>query len=395
MINQEYKTVILSGTIVTPFQLLQDKMVIIEKGKIVTITDPDKKSFTVKNIEVIEAQDKFLVPGFIDTHVHGGGGADIMDGEYESIKQIALTHSRFGTTVFLPTTMTMSKEKIIKSLQSVNEAKTKGTGTAEILGVHLEGPYINPEKKGAQKEEDIKGFSIEEFLEFNQASGNLIRLVTIAPEIPGAIEFIHWLHRQGIIVSAGHTNATYQQMQEAIKAGLTHITHLFNAMRGLHHREPGVVGEALTEPGLTTEVIADGIHIHPIILKMIHQMKGAGKVILVTDAMKATGLPEGIYDLGGQKVMVKGEQAKLEDDTLAGSVLTMNKAVHNMVTKAGIPLPEAVQMASYNPAKLLGIADKKGTLEPGKDADIVILNKNFETELTMVSGQVVFRREAK
>jgi N-acetylglucosamine-6-phosphate deacetylase len=395
MINQEYKTVILSGTIVTPFQLLQDKMVIIEKGKIVTITDPDKKSFTVKNIEVIEAQDKFLVPGFIDTHVHGGGGADIMDGEYESIKQIALTHSRFGTTVFLPTTMTMSKEKIIKSLQSVNEAKTKGTGTAEILGVHLEGPYINPEKKGAQKEEDIKGFSIEEFLEFNQASGNLIRLVTIAPEIPGAIEFIHWLHRQGIIVSAGHTNATYQQMQEAIKAGLTHITHLFNAMRGLHHREPGVVGAALTEPGLTTEVIADGIHIHPIILKMIHQMKGAGKVILVTDAMKATGLPEGIYDLGGQKVMVKGEQAKLEDDTLAGSVLTMNKAVHNMVTKAGIPLPEAVQMASYNPAKLLGIADKKGTLEPGKDADIVILNKNFETELTMVSGQVVFRREAK
>src|SRR6056297_1001472 len=194
------------------------------------------------------------------------------------------------------------------------------------------------------------------------------------------------------MTSAGHTNATFQQMQHAIQAGLTHITHLFNAMRGLHHREPGVVGAALTEPGLTTEVIADGIHIHPIILKMIHQMKGAGKVILVTDAMKATGLPEGIYDLGGQEVMVKGEQAKLQDGTLAGSVLTMDKAVHNMVTKVGIPLTEALQMASYSPAKLLDIADKKGTLEPDKDADIVILNKNFETELTMVSGNIVYRR---
>ena len=392
MINQDHKTVILNGTIITPFQYLQDRMVMIEKGKIVTITDRKEDLSILENVEVIEARDKYIVPGFIDIHVHGGGGADVMDGEYESIKKIATTHSQSGTTAFLPTTMTMSKEMIIKSLRSVNEAKIKGTGAAEILGVHLEGPYINPEKKGAQREEDIEGCSTEEFLAFNQASGNLIRLVTIAPEMPGAIELIRWLHRQGMIVSAGHTNATYQQMQETIHAGLTHITHLFNAMRGLHHREPGVVGAALTEPGLTTEVIADGIHIHPIILKMIHQMKGAGKVILVTDAMKATGLPEGIYDLGGQEVMVKGEQAKLQDGTLAGSVLTMNKAVHNMVTKVGIPLTEALQMASYSPAKLLDIADKKGTLEPDKDADIVILNKNFETELTMVSGQVVFRR---
>jgi len=392
MISQVHKTVILNGTIITPFQYLQDRMMMIKEGKIVTITDRKEDLSTLKNVEIIEARDKYIVPGFIDIHVHGGGGADVMDGEYKSIKQIALTHSRFGTTAFLPTTMTMSKEKIIKSLQSVNEAKTKGTGAAEILGVHLEGPYINPEKKGAQKEEDIKKCSIEEFLAFNQASGNLIRLVTIAPEMPGAIELIRWLQQQDIIVSAGHTNATYQQMQEAIKAGLTHITHLFNAMRGLHHREPGVVGAALSEDGVTTEVIADGIHIHPIILKMIHHIKGARKVVLVTDAMRATGLSEGIYDLGGQEAMVKGGKAKLQDGTLAGSVLTMNKAVHKMVTKAGIPLPEAVQMVSYNPAKLLGIADKKGTLEQGKDADIVILNKNFETELTMVSGNIVYKR---
>lgn len=202
---------------------------------------------------------------------------------------------------------------------------------------------------------------------FNQTSGHLIRLVTLAPEIPGATNFIHWLYQEEIIVSAGRTNATYQQMQDAMQAGLSHATHLFNAMRGMHHREPGVVGAALTDPGLTAEIIADGIHFHPIILKMIHQMKGTKKLLLITDAMRATGLKEGTYDLGGQEVIVNRGQAQLKDGTLACSVLTMNKAVHNMVTKAGISLQEAVQMASYNPAKCLGIDDKKDSLKPGKD----------------------------
>ena len=377
----------------TPFQLFNDKMMIIEKGKIVTITDKKEDLSLMKNVEIIEVRDKYIVPGFIDLHVHGGGGADVMDGEYEAIKQVAATHSRFGTTAFLPTTLTMTKNEIIKSLQSIQEAKLKGTGTAEILGIHLEGPYINPEKKGAQNEKDIIQLSKEEFLALNQASGHLIRLVTLAPEMPGAMDFIHWLHQKDIIVSAGHTNATYQQMQDAMQAGLTHVTHLFNAMRGLHHREPGVVGAALSDPRLTAEVIADGMHIHPIILKMIHKIKGTKKLVLVTDAMRATGLKEGTYDLGGQEVIVAQGQAKLKDGTLAGSVLTMNKAVCNMVTQADISLLEVVQMATYNPAKCLGIEDKKGSLEPGKDADIVILNKNYETELTMVAGQVIFRRE--
>ena len=365
----------------------------IEKGKIVFIIDRKEDLSILKNAEIIEARDKYIVPGFIDLHVHGGGGADVMDGEYEAIKQVATTHSRFGTTAFLPTTLTMTKNEIIKSLQSIQEAKLKGTGTAEILGIHLEGPYINPEKKGAQNEKDIIQLSKEDFLALNQASGHLIRLVTLAPEMPGAMDFIHWLYQKDIIVSAGHTNATYQQMQDAMQAGLTHVTHLFNAMRGLHHREPGVVGAALSNPRLTAEVIADGIHIHPIILKMIHQIKGTKKLVLVTDAMKATGLKEGTYDLGGQEVIVAQGQAKLKDGTLASSVLTMNRAVQNMVTQVGISLLEAVQMATYNPAKCLGIEDKKGGLEPGKDADIVILNKNYETELTMVAGQVIFRRE--
>jgi len=383
----------LHGTIVTPFQLLEDRIIIIEKGKIIAMTDKKEDLTILKNVKIIEAQNKFIVPGYIDIHVHGGGGSDVMDGEYEAIKQVATTHSRFGTTAFLPTTMTMTKDKIIKSLKSIHEARLKGTGTAEILGIHLEGPYINPEKKGAQKEEDIKKVSVEEFLEFNQASGNLIRLVTIAPEMPGAVDFIRWLHQQGIIVSVGHSNATYKQVQEGIQAGLSHVTHTFNAMRGLHHREPGVVGAALSSPKLIVEMIADGIHLHPIVLKILTQIKESEKLVLITDAMRATGFKEGTYDLGGQEVIVTQGQAKLKNGTLAGSVLTMDKAVKNLVTKVGISLLNAVQMASYNPAKCLGIDDKKGSLELYKDADIVILNKNLETELTMVAGKVVYRRK--
>jgi len=394
MINKNKRIIIINGTIITPFHLIGDKDIIVKEGKIREIVNKEElNTATLTGAEVIEGKDKYIVPGYIDIHVHGGGGSDVMDGDYEAINQIAIAHSHFGTTSFLPTKMTMDKNKIIGSLRSIHEAKLRGTGGAEILGVNLEGPYINPEKKGAQKEEDTKKISIEEFLEFNQASGNLIRLVTIAPEMPGAIGLIKYLYKQGIIASVGHSNATYAQVQAGIEAGLSHVTHTFNAMRGLHHREPGVVGAALISPELTVEVIADGIHIHPIVLKILTKIKEAEKVVLITDAMRATGLKEGTYDLGGQEVIVTEGQARLKDGTLAGSVLTMDKAVKNMVNKIGIQLPKAIQMASFNPARSIGIDDKKGSLEPGKDADIVILNKNLETELTIVAGKIVYRRK--
>jgi len=218
-------------------------------------------------------------------------------------------------------------------------------------------------------------------------------VVTIAPEMPGAIDLIDYLHKQGIIVSVGHSNATYVQAQAGIQAGLSHVTHTFNAMRGLHHREPGVVGTALSSPKLTVEIIADGIHLHPVVIKILLQAKGSEKVVLITDAIRATGMSEGIYDLGGQEVTVAKGQARLKDGTLAGSVLTMDKAVRNLVTKVGVSLMEAVQMATFNPAKRLGVEDRKGSLESGKDADIVILNKKLEVELTMIAGKVVYKRE--
>lgn len=394
MINKNKRIIIINGTIITPFHLISDKDIIVEEGKIIEIVNKEELSTaTLTGAEVIEGKDKYIVPGYIDIHVHGGGGSDVMDGDYEAINQIAIAHSHFGTTSFLATTMTMNKDKIIRSLRSICEAVKKGTAGAEILGIHMEGPYINSEKKGAQREEDIKKVSIEEFSEFNQASGNLIRLLTIAPEMPGAIDFIKYLDKQKIIVSVGHSNATYAQVQAGIQAGLSHVTHTFNAMRGLHHREPGVVGAALTSPELTVEVIADGIHIHPIVLKILTKIKEGEKIVLITDAMRAAGLKEGTYDLGGQEVIVTKGQARLKDGTLAGSVLTMDKAVKNMASKVGVPLPKAIQMASFNPARSIGIDDKKGSLEPGKDADIVILNKNLETELTMVAGKIVYRRK--
>ena len=393
MINQNKRTLISHGTIITPFQLLEDRIIIVEKGKIIAITDK-KENITVPiEAEVIEARDKFVVPGFIDIHVHGGGGYDFMDGTYQAVQQITLTHTCFGTTALLPTTMTATRKQIIQSLKNIREAKLKGMGGAEILGVNLEGPYISPVKKGAQKEIDIKKPSIEEFAEFNQASGNLIRVVTIAPEMPGAIDLINYLHKQGIIVSVGHSNATYVQTQAGIQAGLSHVTHIFNAMRGLHHREPGVVGAALSSPKLAVEIIADGIHLHPVVIKILIQVKESEKVVLITDAMRATGMSEGIYDLGGQEVAVAKGQAILKDGTLAGSVLTMDKAVRNLVTKVGVSLMEAVQMATFNPAKCLGVEDRKGSLESGKDADIIILNKKLEVELTMIAGKVVYKRE--
>jgi N-acetylglucosamine-6-phosphate deacetylase len=384
--------IILIGSIITPFKLIKDQAVFIGKGKIIGIKDGkdiEKKA----NSEIIEVKDGFIVPGFIDVHIHGGGGFDVMDGNYEAIKQVAKTHSKYGTTSFLPTTMTMNKNKIIKSLKSIKEAYAKGTRAAEVLGVNLEGPFINPLKKGAQKEEYIRNASVEEFMELNQAAGNLIRIVTIAPEMPEAKKLIRWLYKHNIIASVGHSNATYKQVQEGIAIGLNHVTHIFNAMTGFSQREPGIVGAALFSPELIVEMIADGIHLHPLAMKLVTKVKEMDKIILITDSIRAAGKPDGIYNLGDQEVIVADGEARLKDGTLAGSVLTLDKAVRNMVNIVGLSFIEAIRMVTINPAKCLGIEDKKGSLELGKDADIVILNKKLEVNATLVKGKIIYKRE--
>ena len=385
------KTAIKNGIIITPFDILKNKVLIFDKEKIISLEEERPKEF-YNNFKVINAQGNFVVPGFIDLHVHGGGGADTMDGTPGSLEKIAKTHCYFGTTSFLPTTMTMRKSRIMKSLENIKEVFHKGTGSAEILGVHLEGPYINPLKKGAQKESDICSPSIKEFEKINKASGGLIKLVTIAPEIHGAIDFIKWLKKNGIYSSAGHSDASYAQVVKAVGAGLSQVTHIFNAMNKFHHREPGLIGAALTMEELYAQIISDEIHVHPVVIKIAVKSKGFDKILLITDAIRATSMGEGITELGGQKVIVENGQARLEDGTLAGSILTMDRAIRTMVEKVGVSLQNSIRMATINPAISIGIENNKGSLEPEKDADIVIMNKYLEVDTVIVKGKVIIKK---
>lgn len=388
--NQRKIKIITGGVILTPFKLLKDKVIFIEEE---TISHIGEAEGMVKDKEIIDAEGGYIIPGFIDLHLHGGGGFDFMDANSGGVIEIAKTHSYHGTTSFLPTTMTMSRDKIISSLNTIKEVYAKGTGYAEILGVHLEGPYINKERKGAQKEDYVRGPSIEEFDEFNKASGNLIKIVTIAPEIPDAINFIKWLREKGIIASIGHSNATYEQACCGILAGISHVTHIFNAMTGLSHYKPGIVGAALSSPELVLEVIADKFHVAPPVLKILINSVEKENIILITDAIRATDKPEGIYDLGGQDVNVADGQARLENGSLAGSILTMDQAVMNLVNDVGVSFQDALRMATINPAKCLGVDDKKGSLAPGKDADIVILDRELQVRMTMIKGRVVYSKK--
>ncbi|NQT67736.1 MAG: N-acetylglucosamine-6-phosphate deacetylase [Actinobacteria bacterium] len=386
------KTAIVNGVLITPLKVLKNKILLIEK-KIISIEEGNLELIKEK-LNIIDAEGSYVVPGFIDLHVHGGGGADVMDGTPGSLEKVAKIHCFSGTTSFLPTTMTMNKDKIIKSLENIKKVFQKGTGTSEIIGIHLEGPYINPKRKGAQKESDILKPSIKGFEEFNDISEGLIKMVTIAPEIPGAIDFIKYLYKNGIYSSAGHSYASYEQTLKAVKVGLSQITHIFNAMKMLHHREPGLVGAALTTEELYAQVIADGFHVHPAVIKILVKAKSLDKIILITDAMRATSLGEGITELGGQKVVIKNSQARLEDGTLAGSIITMDKAIRIMVREVSVPLKNAIQMATLNPAKSIGIQNNKGSLEPGKDADIVIMGGNLEIETVIAKSKIVFRKNS-
>jgi len=382
---------IYNGKIITPFEQLKGHAILVSNGRIKSVAL--KETVTPPGAKEIDAGGNYIVPGFIDVHVHGGGGADTMDGSVDAISRIARTHCRYGTTSFLPTTMTVAKECIESSLAAVKEASIKGTKGAQILGIHLEGPFINEMMKGAQNSKYIAVPDVALMKDFYKASGKLIKIVTLAPELQGSRELICWLFKNNIVASAGHTNAVYEEIEDAIKSGLAHVTHTFNAMTGLHHRKPGVAGAALAFPELAAELIADGIHVHPAVMRIIVNAKGKDKVILITDAIRATGLPPGRYDLGGQEVIASKTKAMLKDGTLAGSVLTMNMAVKNMIYKVGVSLEDAICMATYNPAKCIGIENTKGSITTGKDADIVILDKKFETQKTIVKGEIVYSKK--
>ena len=346
-----------------------------------------------KTAEVIELPENAIVlPGFIDQHIHGAGGSDGMDGTVEDIAMIANTVAAEGTTSFLVTTMTQSVENITKAMQAVKTyCAANNKQGARVAGIHLEGPFIAAAHKGAQPLEYVAMPDVAVFDAYNQASGNAIKIVTLAPEVEGAETLIRHLSDIGVVASIGHTGAKHADIVKAIAAGAKDVTHTYNAQSALHHREIGVVGSAMLCDELNCEMIADTIHVSVPAMKLLVKNKPADKLTLITDAMRAKGVPDGVSELGGQVVYVKNGEARLEDGTLAGSVLRMNRAVQNVVEKVGVPFTQAVDYATINPAKTLGIDGETGSIKVGKKADFVVLNENYDVLMTVRDGEIIYQ----
>ena len=357
--------------------------VLIENGKIKEI-NPSISEFE----EVIDANGLYLAPGFIDVHIHGAGGHDTMDGTFEAINEISKVIVKHGTTSFTPTTMTVAIDDIKKSMKVIKEAKEKGTDGAIVLGAHLEGPFISPKAIGAQNPNYLIPPTLDNYKKMVGDAEDAVVSITIAPEVPGAKELIKELSQKGIVCSIGHTKATYEEAMEGIKCGCGHSTHLFNAMTPFAHREPGVVG-AIFDSDITTETISDGIHVSYPSLRIAYNQKTPDKVLLVTDAMMACSMPDGMYALGGQDVVVKEGAARLLNGSLAGSILTLDKAVKNVYKNVGLPLYEAVKMASYNPAKHCKVEDRKGLIKEGYDADLVLFDEDINIKKVFVKGKIM------
>jgi N-acetylglucosamine-6-phosphate deacetylase len=337
---------------------------------------------------IIDAKGGWVLPGFIDVHVHGGFGADFMDASREAIDTIAGFHSKHGTTAMLATTMTASHKDISAVLTAVDDYTKNAMPYAQLLGVHLEGPFISPKFPGAQNPEFIVPPQLTWLKDWVRQHPGVIRLLTLAPEREGALELIAWLKVQGIVAACGHTDASYDQIEAAVEHGLHHAVHTFNAMGVLHHRQPGTVGAVLSDDRIHAEVIADGHHVHPACIQLLAKVKTHRNVLLVTDAICAAGLSEGIYSLGGLKVRVQGGVARLvEGDSLAGSTLTMIDAFRFCVQQVGLSIPQVSQMASGNPAQSLGIADKMGSLAVGSQADLLLISPELQLQTVWVQGR--------
>ena len=343
--------------------------------------------------EIVLPNGAIVLPGFVDQHIHGAGGSDAMDGTAEDLAIIAETVAAEGTTSFLATTMTQSKENILKAMRAVKTYRENAPKTgARVAGIHLEGPFIAAAYKGAQPLEYVAAPDVATFDEYNAASGNAIKIVTLAPEVDGADELIKMLAQKGVVASIGHTGAKCADIEKAIQSGASNVTHTYNAQTALHHREIGTVGSAMLFDELNCEMIADCIHVSVPAMKLLVKSKPADKVSLITDAMRAKGIPDGISELGGQTVYVKNGEARLADGTLAGSVLRMNRAVQNLVEKVGVEFTKAVDCATINPAKMLKMDGEIGSIAVGKRADFTVINENFDVLLTVRDGEVVYQK---
>lgn len=378
-----------NGPILYKDQILEGKALVFD-SKVREIIDEDhltKDSY--EHVNKINAEGNLISPGLMDIHFHGYQGYDIMSSDPQDLISLAQKITANGVTSFLATTNTAPLSSIESALDTIRKLKNKNIEGAEILGAHLEGPFLSPLVPGAQDPSSI----IPPSFEWLEPYTDLVYMITIAPEVPGALSFIDQVCSQtNITVSMGHTNATYEETLLGIKAGISHATHFFNAMTGLHHRNPGVVGAVLSSNHVTCELIADTIHVHPGLFSLLLKTKGAEDLVLITDCVPPAELPDGTYLKGDRWIESKDGQIRLPDGTLSGSSLRLNQGVKNFKQHTNCSISEAIQLASLNPAKVIGLDNKKGSLELGKDADIAIFDVNFNTLLTFVNGNLVYRR---
>ncbi|MBO5060545.1 MAG: N-acetylglucosamine-6-phosphate deacetylase [Clostridia bacterium] len=335
--------------------------------------------------DVIDCTDCYVVPGLIDIHTHGAEGFDALDGSFEAIDEISKFMASNGVTTYLPNIMTQSHENMLAAAKSVREAYKKGVGGANIGGIYMEGPYFSEKHKGAQNFNYLRLPSTKEFDELNAASGNLVRIISLAPELDGAFDFIK-AKKDTVRIAMGHTDADYDTAMTAISLGASVLTHSFNAMRGLHHRNPNAIGAAL-DGGIFCECICDGFHLSGTVVRMLYKTVGADKMVLISDNIRATGLPDGVCDSGGLEVFIKNGEARLADGTIAGSTTPLLSCMKKAVT-FGVKLEDAFKMASLNPAKAAGIDDITGSLTEGKRADVLILNKDLSIKNVIIGGRI-------
>jgi N-acetylglucosamine-6-phosphate deacetylase len=375
---------IVNATIVAENGTIPNGSVKIEQGKVTDIREGTP--LRADGCEYIEGGGMLLIPGMIDVHIHGARGWDMMDGTVDSILEVSKACGASGCTSFLPTSISSSFEDLLGMIRQVRRAVGSEPG-ARIAGIHIEGPYLNPKRKGMQNEAFLRNPAREEMKRILLEAGSLLKMVTLAPELPGGMELVSFLSERGIIVSLAHSDATYDEATEAFRLGASHITHCFNGMRPIHHRDPGLIVAAFEQPDVSLQAIADNVHLHPAVIRLMHRVKGSEKLVLITDALQAMGLGDGKYRFGGHEVTVSGGVATLQDGTLASSTVTMNEALKNTVN-IGISLEDAVKMACRTPADLLGLSNK-GRIAPGCDADLVMIDEQFKVIWTMIDGSII------
>ncbi len=382
------KTVITAARLLTPTEVIEQPLLVVEDEQIVAVGSREQMA-APDGARHHDFPGKVLAPGFIDIHIHGGSGHDVMELDPSALAAIERGMVRHGVTSYLPTTVTAPLPETLRSLEHLGKAimaNPGAPGRSRPLGIHLEGPFISHAKRGVHPPENLLPPSPEMLREFHQASEGTVRMLTIAPELDGGLATIAEAVRLGIQTSLGHSNATFAQAKAGIEAGARHATHTFNAMRPLDHREPGILGAVLSDDRVTADLIADGLHIAPDVIKLFFRVKGTDRAILITDAISATGMPDGKYKLGGFEVEVKGDHCDL-NGKLAGSVLTLDRAVRNVMGFVPLTLENAVRLATLNPAHVLGVTHARGILATGRVADVVVLTPSGEVVATMVAGQ--------